>query len=172
MAKPAALAGLSDSLSRPQLVASPQTPAQVQAAIEGVTSTGQAVTFLGVDYRIADRVGLMPLMRFAWVARQGVNGDDMEGLAAIYDMLHDCLHTDDWDRFQNDATTKKAEADDLLQVVAQTIELLTARPTQRPSDSSGGPLSTSPSSTGSSSSQAIPDGLMSVEDLLRRAEAG
>jgi hypothetical protein len=174
VAKPKALEALPDLEPSPRTELPPnplESPHDVQAAVEGVP-VNDRVTFLGEEYRVAEKVGLMPLMRFAHAARKGTNTDDMEGLAAIYDMLHDCIHPDDWDRFCTDATDKKAEGDDLIPVVSQTIEILTARPTRRPSDSSAGPSTTSVSSTGSSSSQPIPDGLMSVDELLRRAEAG
>ena len=176
MAKPAALAALPDPEEPFRAETTPNplaSPSDLQAAVEGVP-VGDRVTFMDEQYRVAEKVGLMPLMRFAHAARKGANADDMEGLAAIYDMLRDCIHPGDWDRFEADATTKKAEGDDLLPVVTQTIELLTARPTQRPSDSSAGPSKTSESSTGSSVPLDSLTGLgelVSVDELVKRAGA-
>ena len=180
MARPAALAALPDPPDDSHRTRSanppPTTPHELQAAVEGVP-VGDRVEFMGGQYRIADRIGLMPLMRFAHAARKGTNAEDLEGLAAIYDMLRDCLDPEDWSRFERDATDKKAEAEQLLEVVSDTIEILAARPTSRPSDSSDGPLPTSPNSTGSSPSPDTGTGVVTekaytVDDLIRRAEKG
>ena len=50
-------------------------------------------TFVWRDqtYYVADKFGLAPLMRFAHIAKQGVDSDDMEGLAAMYDLLGQCF---------------------------------------------------------------------------------
>ncbi|MFC0504218.1 hypothetical protein [Micromonospora costi] len=148
---------------------------ELQAASEGVeiVGGGEKVEFLGEWYRIAEKVGLMPLMRFAMTAKQGAKADDMEGLAAMYALIRDCIDPTDWDRFEDDATMKKAEADDLLKVVQDTIQILSARPTQRPADSSVGPQTTSESSKAPSSSpqadQRVPQGadeMVSIDELL------
>jgi len=159
VARPAALGPLPDpEPDKPSAsLGEVRTAADIQAAVEGVP-VGNRIEFMGEHYRIADKVGLMPLMRFAYAARKGTDADDMEGLAAIYDMLRDCLDPADWIRFQDDATAKKADGDQLVAVVSQTIEVLTARPTEPPSDSSPGRSSTSTRSTGSSSSLDTPTG--------------
>lgn len=137
---------------------------ELQAASEGVV-LGDTVECMGERYRIGDKVGLMPLMRFAKSAKEGVDSDDLEGLVAIYDMLSDCIHPAEWDRFERDMTKKQAEADDLMPVVTRTLEILSARPTQRRSASSSGPERTTGTSTGGSSSPAprVPPG---AEDLV------
>lgn len=180
MARPAILSGEPDEPARrahaeDMAAVNPVHPIatahDMQAAVEGVP-VGDRVEFMGSTYRIADKVGLMPLIRFARAARRGTDAADMEGLAAIGDMLEDCIDPEDWPRFEADATLHKADDTDLLPVVQQTIELLTARPTRRPSGSSDGPSTTSPSSTGSSPSPDSPDGaveLVSVDELVRRA---
>ena len=113
------------------------------------------LTFSGETFRLADKVGLMPLMRFAHVSRRGVDSNDMEGLAAIYDLLKQCLADEEWDRFEDHATDVRADGDDLLAVVSQAIEAIAARPTSEPSDSSDGPTHTSGSSADGSSSPVI-----------------
>ena len=128
---------------------------EVQALVEGVVLGDRRITFLGGSYRVADKVGLMPLMKFAHAASSGLDTADMEALGAIYEMLRDCIHPEDWARFEADAIVKKAEAEDLLPVVQQTIEVINARPTQPPSGSSNGRPPESASSTGSSSSPAL-----------------
>lgn len=121
---------------------------EMQAMSEGVVLDDR-VECMGGHYRIADKIGLMPLMRFAHTSKN-VDEADLAALAAIYDMLHDCIHPDDWDRFERDMTAKKAEAEDMLPIVNQTFELLSARPTRPPIDSSSGPPTTSHTSMGGS----------------------
>lgn len=149
---------------------------QIQAAAEGVelVDDGRRFTFMGEQFRMADRIGLMPLMKFAMAAKNGLDSDDMEGLAALYTLIRDCVDTtcpqrpvmedgqpkvdehgqpvtedagpSEWDRFEAHATTMKADGDDFMKVVQDVIEALTARPTQRPAGSSAGPSATSASS--------------------------
>lgn len=147
---------------------------ELQAASEGVEviGGGRKVEFLGEHYRIAEKVGLMPLMRFAMTAKAGANADDMEGLAAMYALIRDCIDPSEWERFENDAIMKKAEAEELLKVVQDVIQALSARPTQRPADSSAGPQTTSANSKEPSSSPGahrVPEGageLVSINELL------
>lgn len=114
------------------------------------------LTFHGEGFRLADRIGLMPLMRFAHVARKGVDSNDMEGLAAIYDMLQVVFADDDeWVRFEELATRVRADGDELMGVVKDAMQVISERPTSEPSDSSDGPPITSGSSAGGSSSPVI-----------------
>lgn len=140
---------------------------EIQAISEGVVQ-GDTVECMGRRYRVADRIGLMPLMKFAHSAAQGLDGDDMEGLNAIYLMLKDCIHEDDWKRFGDEMIETKAEADDLMPVITRTIEVINARPTRQRSASSSGPPTTTPTSTGGSSLR-VPDG---VEDLVPVGQLG
>ncbi len=107
----------------------------------------ESVLFAGEPFRIADRIGLMPLMRFAKVAQSGVDADDMAGLAAMYDLLEQCIAPEDWSRFCDSADRSRADGEELMAVVAEVMEKLSARPTRRPSDSSAGPTPTAPNST-------------------------
>src|SRR5690348_16012913 len=100
------------------------------------------VKFCGEQFTIADKIGLMPLMRFAKVGKAGVDSDSLEGLVAMYDLLEQCLAPEEWQRFQNTADLNRADADELLAVVTKVFEVLSERPTSRPSDSSDGPSTT------------------------------
>ena len=113
------------------------------------------VVFFGETFRTADKIGLMPLMRFAVIAKGGVDASEMAGLVALHDLIAQCLADDEWERFQDHATAVRAEGDDLLEVVKQVFEVLSERPTQRPSVSSDGPLTAEPKSTAGSSSPAV-----------------
>lgn len=124
---------------------------RVQAAVEGVVH-GDRVEFAGEWFRISGRVGLMPLMKFANAADDDIDTSDMRALSALYDLLRDCIYggtetgddpavaklgpddkgydAGDWRKFERHATRVRAQADDLLAVVRQVIEILTARPTR------------------------------------------
>lgn len=128
---------------------------EVQAAAEGVGEIiggDQKITFMGEEYRLAESIGLMPLLKFANASARGIDSNDMAGLAALYAMIRDCIADDEWSRFEYDAIDKKAEGDDLMPVVQQAIEAISARPTSPPNGSSAGRLPTSPNSRGSSPS--------------------
>lgn len=144
---------------------STETALSVQAAAEGavapeVVGGAQRITFAGEQFRIRERVGLMPLMRFAQASSAGGDTADMDALAALYRLLRACIHVDDWAKFEDAADDSGAEADDLMPVVTETLSLVTARPTERPAVSSAGPPTTSPSS------KRIPPSLASREDEL------
>ncbi len=113
------------------------------------------VEFAGDRFAVAEKIGLMPLMRFAKVAQSGVDSADMAGLAAMYDLLEQCIAPADWQRFQTAADRSRADGDDLMGVVRDAIEAISARPTSQPSDSSDGPTATPPSSEPDCSSRVI-----------------
>ena len=115
------------------------------------------VEFAGESFAIADRIGLMPLMRFAKVAQSGIDTNEMGALAAMLDLLEQSIAPQDWRRFNDHADKVRADGDTLMTVVKEVITALSARPTSRPSDSSDGPPPTNASSAGDSSSQVIDD---------------
>jgi hypothetical protein len=140
--------------------------AEIQAMSEG-SKAGNEITFMGDQFPLADRIGLMPLMKFAHMAAGGMDTDDdfMIAMDTIYTMIRDCIHPDHWARFQDHATITKAGEEELLAVVHQSIEILTARPTQPGTDSSvSSPANTQPS-TASRSDRASALGLVPVSDL-------
>lgn len=138
----------------------------LQAKVEGVPELAPTVEFFGKRFRIAEKIGLMPLMKFAHAAsnQDAMAAGDMDALASIYEMLRDCIYggnglepgeegydPGDWKKFERYAVEVKADHDELLPVVSQVIEMLTARPTREPSGSSAGQPATSRSSTANSS---------------------
>jgi hypothetical protein len=129
------------------------------------------VSFKGAEFAISDKIGLMPLMKFARAAQSGLDSADMQGLAAMLDLLEQCIADDEWPRFDAHATKTRADDEELLQVVKDVTAILTERPTSRPSDSSAGPQQTAPTSEEDSSalevvrrlkSQGRPDLAMAV----------
>jgi hypothetical protein len=147
----------------------PEVQAERQAtelqALSENAKTGDTLEMLGVTYRLGDKIGLMPLLRYAHIAKKGAQANDMDGLDAIYTLLQDCIHEDDWERFEQDMIAKKAGEQELMDVVSTAIEIMSARPTQRPGDSSSGSSRTTASSTASSSAapRRVPPG---AEDLV------
>lgn len=135
----------------------------------------RVVTLNGREFRLSQRTGLMPLLKFAHAANSGLDTSDMRSFDAMYEMLQDviqepvppcgkcpvclngqedeCQYADpgDWDKFERHATATKADAEDLLDVVGDAIQIITARPTGSPGSSSDGRRPGSPSSTGGSS---------------------
>lgn len=144
------------------------------AVAEGVVvKTGDTITMMDREFRVASKVGLMPLLKFASASE--MNTSDPRALAAVYSMLKDCIYegapacgecqtcktgndTDcksydpgDWGEFEQHAIDTKAEADDLIPVVAQVMEIISGRPTAPPNSSSPGRRTMRVASTGSSS---------------------
>lgn len=125
---------------------------EVQAAVEGVEIVGDArkVPLMGQEFRMADKIGLMPLLHLAVAGKQGIDASSDAGLVAMYEVLRDCIDESEWARFERHAIDTKADSDDLMKVVAHVIEVLSARPTKSPSGSSAGRRQISASSKGSS----------------------
>lgn len=104
------------------------------------------IDFAGQSFAMADKIGLMPLMRFAKAAKDGADSDSLDGILAMYALLEQCVAPDDWDRFQDAADKARSDGEELMAVVGFVIGELSARPTSRPSDSSDGPTTTQPKS--------------------------
>jgi hypothetical protein len=137
----------------------PPPAAEIEVAGKVVTSA-RTVELIGRRFRIADKIGLMPLLKFSAFA--DVNVQDPRALGALYAMLRDCIHPGspgcgecedckagsaqacpdfdpgDWRAFEDHACEAKADADDLMDVVTKVIEMVAGRPTEPPSRSSPG----------------------------------
>jgi hypothetical protein len=174
------------------------TTQDVQATAEGVDlDDTNSIEFLGERFRLAESIGLMPLLKFAHTAKGGATSDDMEGLDAMYVLIRSCIdrsqtqQVDDdgkpvfdpagapvwagpsqWELFEQHAIATNADGEDLSAVINQAVQVISARPTRRRGDSSPSSPPTSPSSKGSSSSpgtRPVPPGF---EDLVPVAELG
>jgi hypothetical protein len=181
----------------------PQTPVddeavtthEAQASAEGIVidpDGADYIEFYGEKFRLADRVGLMPLVKFGHAANKGLDSDDMEGLSAMYSMIRSVIHRPpvydehgarkvdengktlrdegEWQRFQALAEDELAEGEDIMAFVNRAMEVMAARPRRPREISSGGSRPTSVNSKADSSSPARPpevDGLTPVADLGR-----
>jgi hypothetical protein len=126
--------------------------AQVQAAAEGVVLDDK-VEFLGEWFRISEKVGIMPLMKFAAAADAGMDTQDLGAMAAMYAVLQDVIYEGtsgldpgddgydpgDWKKFEAHAIKTKADVEDMLPVVQQAVEILTSRLRGRDPAAAGGP---------------------------------
>lgn len=110
------------------------------------------VELAGRAFRVSDKVGMMPLMRFARVAQKGAGAGDMEGLAAMYDFIQSVVAQDEWAAFQEHATDQRVDNDELLGFVRDAMSIIAARPTGPRSSSRGGSRTTTESSQDDSSS--------------------
>ncbi len=138
-----------------------------------IDDSGDKVELLGKKFRIAEKVGLMPLLKFA--SASDMSTDDPRALSAVYSMLKDCIFEGtpgcgecehctagnesscksydkgDWGEFELHAMDTKADADELLSVITQVMEIISGRPTKQPGTSSAGQRTTRRGSTGNSS---------------------
>lgn len=170
----------------------------VQSAVEGAPESRDGyLDFLGEPFRLAERVGMMPLLAFANASKQGLDSDDMEGMAAMYALIRDVIDqsrvqkTDpetgepavdgagapvyegpsEWQRFERFCMEQQAEGEELMEFIGRAMGVIAARPRKRRGISSSSSPRTSPSSRAGSSSPArrFPgaDELTSVADLAR-----
>jgi hypothetical protein len=142
-----------------------------------VITPGGEVTLAGRSFRVAEKVGLMPLLKFSHAS--SLKTTDERAYVALYQILkdiiraadppcgrcngcktagrdprsRDCTHADqgDWEEFEEWAVESKADADELLDVVTEAIKVISARPTESRSVSSGGSREVSRRSTASRS---------------------
>lgn len=129
-----------------------QQAEQVSDAIAAELDHDGEFEFMGRWFRVADKMGLMPYLRFAHIAKLGVEKDDLEAMAATYDVLAQAVHPDDWEAFCQHATETRADEDEIIKAVHASTAVMSARPQVRPSDSSVGPQDTETSSSAGLSS--------------------
>lgn len=181
----------------PVQVAPPLTTHDIQASAEGVVMDDDGkLEFLGERFKLADRIGLMPMLAFANASKEGLDSDDMSGLAAMYALVRDVVDQtrppkldpatgeqsidstgepewdgpSDWMRFEKHATLAKAEGEDLMDFISRAMAVVSARPRKRREVSSSSSPRTSEKSRHGLSSQVMPaqvDGLTAVADLGR-----
>jgi formylmethanofuran:tetrahydromethanopterin formyltransferase len=97
------------------------------------------VKLLDSKFKIADKIGAMPMLK--WAAASELSEDDPAALGAIYTMLQDVIHEDVWTEFEKFATKSKVDAEDLVNVISHSLEVLTGNPTKPQSGSHTGSAS-------------------------------
>lgn len=112
------------------------------------------VEFFGERFNIREKINSRRIGKFAQLAAKG-DMPEMQAMAAINDLVDACLRPEDVQRFDAVCDRHDPDFEQLAQFVADVIEVMTQRPTSRPSDSSAGPQTIEPSSTAVSSSPVI-----------------
>lgn len=136
-----------------------------------MTQEPLTLTVRGQQFEVPEFVAPMALMRYSEGAVRGVDSDSPEGMAAMYVVLRACIVADDWDRFEQLALNERLTHTDLLDVVKQAFEVISERPTARPSESSDGPADTSPKSEVVSSSPVETSTADESSRVIKRLEA-
>lgn len=175
----------------PQAYEPAHTTHRQQAAAEGIVDQFDYVEFFGEKFKLAERVGMMPLIAFGNAAKQGLDSDDFEGMAAMYRLIRSVIHRPalidnhgqrvvdesgrtvrdetEWNRFQELAEDELAEGEDIMGFVNKAMEVMSARPSRRPGISSATSPTTSERSKADSSLPATlahqAGALTSVNDL-------
>lgn len=121
---------------------------------------GEAVELLFCEchpdekFKVSMGVGAMPLLEFAHAAQSGLDTSEMEGLAALYSMLQDCIDPADWNKFRTTAKVHKSSTENLMKMATSIWAALSNRPLTSASSSEPGALS---QDTGLSSSEPASD---------------
>lgn len=120
---------------------------------QGVVDT---FTFHGKRFALAPKIGSLPLMRYAAAASSGLDSSEMDGLAAMYDLIRGCLveepvRADDgeviaegWQAFERVCIENKLQGPDLLGLVGKLVQAATGKASEPPSDSPSSEQPTSP----------------------------
>ena len=72
----------------------------------------RSIDWEGDTFYVASKMGLAPLIRFAKYAKMGMDADDMDGLAAMYDLLEQCFYEHSYCRACGSTDTAALAADD------------------------------------------------------------
>ena len=112
--------------------------------------TARTVNFFGETFSLADTVSEIAVMEFAEAASDGLDGDTMEGLAALMRLIKECIVEDERKKFMVHARKSHAGSTDLVKIIEAALGDQIDRPTERPSDSSDGPSSIAPKSAANS----------------------
>lgn len=119
------------------------------------------VEFCGEQLKLADKVGMMPIMRLARVQQrlagkaEHTNAEAAEVMVAMLDVVEQCLADEEHARFEHLATVNRVGTSEIEAFLGVVMQAVADRPTGRSSDSSDGPRTIEPSSTDDSSSPVI-----------------
>lgn len=123
---------------------------EFEAAVREADPNKELDTFIlagpgGADrqtFTISDEPNIVALGMFARAAREGVDSNDMEGLATLIDTIASVVIPEDESRFLNLATRHRLDPELLLKIVSTVMEAQSGLPTEQPADSSVGQLKT------------------------------
>lgn len=95
---------------------------------EGETIVYDYVELKGEKFRIRPKVGALAM--FKWSNASELSSDDPRALGAIYAMLKSLIMKEDWTKFEDHALDNDADAEELLDVIKESLEVVGGRPTQ------------------------------------------
>lgn len=102
---------------------------------------GPVITFMGKEYRISEKQGIWPLMKFARAAELGETVRDMKGLASLHAMCENVIHPDDWAQFDEDMIAAKvADPMEFLDLANQAVEIIQAATAKAAASNGKGPV--------------------------------
>lgn len=79
-------------------------------------------------FRIDSSVGSMPLLEFSHAAKSGLDSEELDGQAAMYSLIKDCIYPEDWDRFRDCVTKYKLKNDAIFRITTTIWSALANRP--------------------------------------------
>lgn len=103
-----------------------ETGKAVEGNIVG-KKTYDMVELKGKKFRIREKVGAIAMLK--WSAASELSTDDPRALGAIYAMLKSVILKEDWGYFEDYALDEDADAEELLDVVSKSLEIVSGRPT-------------------------------------------
>jgi hypothetical protein len=120
----------------------------------------RTVTWEGETFKLADKIGLMPWLVFGKLAEAGLDTSDMEALAAMNDLIEQCLDPTETKRYSDDgkfvihvtsevkrfktyATRIRADEQQLMTFLTLAMEAMGKGRSSPASDSSAGQPATS-----------------------------
>ena len=138
-----------NNLTQLQLASSVKEARAKQKPVAFARDGAKYVEFDKVEYKLADEVGIIPLMR--WAAAADLSTDDSGAMGAMWAILQDMVDAKEFPAWVKHATRLKSDAEEVLDFVNVCMEAITGNPTERPASSSGTQQSTSGESTETSS---------------------
>lgn len=138
-----------NNLTQLQLASSVKEARTKQKPVAFARDGSKYVEFDKVEYKLADEVGIIPLMR--WAAAADLSTDDSGAMGAMWAILQDMVDAKEFPAWVKHATRLKSDAEEVLDFVNVCMEAITGNPTERPASSSDTQPSTSGESTETSS---------------------
>jgi hypothetical protein len=109
------------------------------ATVEGKTAAKKQWDYVSLGeekFRLREKIGALAM--FKWSAASELSTEDPRALAAIYVFLKSLIHKEDWQAFEDHALDEDADAEVLLDVITNALEVISGRPTAPSSPSSAG----------------------------------
>lgn len=95
---------------------------------------GTKAPLCGKFFQVDTEQGLMPLMEWS-AANDSADPKNGPQLAALFYLLKDIVHPDDWDDFREHAKASKAKGPDFVKFQNAAAEVIAAVPTEQPETS-------------------------------------